>query len=150
MVDKVIVKHQAVKVVRVKTGFVQQVSDHGELSGLSDDDHSIYGLSAPSSGAVTYNAGGTTTVTFDNGRTEVFTATVAGGGTTWAFAGLPAGKAAAALLILTNGGSQTQTFPAGTTFVGGVAPSLTASGKDKLLLLWDGSELTIDALLDVK
>lgn len=114
------------------------------------DTHSIYGMAAPSAAAVAYNAGGTTTIALDNGRTEVFTATAATGSTTWAVTGLVAGKATAALLVLTNGGSQTQNWPAGSKFEGGVAPTLTAAGKDKLLLLWDGTELTIAALKDVK
>ena len=123
-----------VRIVGSGNSITQTASaDHGALAGLTDDDHSQYSMSAPLAAAVTYNASGTTTVTLDNGRTEVFTATAATGATTWAFAN-PAttGKVSDFTLELTNGGSQTQTWPASVDWDGGTAPTLTAAGLDVL------------------
>ena len=55
------------------------------------------------------------------------------GATTWAFAN-PAttGKVSDFTLELTNGGSQTQTWPASVDWDGGTAPTLTAAGLDVL------------------
>jgi hypothetical protein len=108
------------------------VADHGYLAGLADDDHTLYALTNPTHAAVTYNASGTSTVTV-NGRNEIFSATAATGGTTWAISGAAAtGKLSSFTLELTNGGSQTQTWPASVKWDGGTAPTLTAAGLDIL------------------
>lgn len=117
-------------------------TDHGALAGLSDDDHTQYALANSSITAVTYNAGGTTTIALD-GRCEHYTATAATGSTTWAVTGAPANKSTGFILDLTNGGSQTQNWPAGSDFDGGVAPTLTAAGKDRLVFQYDGSAWAI-------
>ena len=97
------------------------------------DPHTGYAMAAPSAAAVAYNAGGTTTITLDGGRTEVFAATAATGATTWSFTGAAAsGKKSEFDLELTNGGSQTQTWPASVKWDGGTAPTLTAAGVDIL------------------
>ena len=86
----------------------------------------------PTSSAVAYQASGTTTITLD-GAKEVFHATAATGGTTWAFSGAAsAGTISDFTLELTNGGSQTQTWPAAVKWDGGTAPTLTAAGLDIL------------------
>ena len=123
--------------------------DHGTIGGLADDDHPQYSTTTGTISAVTYNAGGTSTITL-NGRTDIFTATAATGGTTWAISGNEAGKTTGFVLKLTNGGSQTQTWPAGTKYEGGVAPTLTAAGIDWLTFLWDGSNWAISIWKDVK
>ena len=87
---------------------------------------------------VTYNASATTTIVLD-GVTEHFKATAATGPTTWAISGTPSGQSTGFILDLTNGGSQTQTWPAGTLYDGGIAPSgLTAAGKDRFIFQYDG------------
>lgn len=106
------------------------------------DPHDQYVLAASAITAVTYTAGGTTTIALD-GRCEHFTATAATGATTWAITGAPAGQTTGFILDLTNGGSQTQNWPAGSDFDGGVAPTLTAAGKDRLVFQWDGSVWSI-------
>jgi hypothetical protein len=68
------------------------------------------------------------------------TATVVTATTVWTWSNPTAtGKCCTFTLILTNGGSQTQTWPAGIKWPGGVAPTLTASGIDILVFT------TIDA-----
>ena len=48
-------------------------------------------------------------------------------------------KAFGFTLVLNNGGSQTITWPAGVLWAGGVAPALTAAGKDILVFYtYDG------------
>ena len=107
-------------------------ADHGSMTGLADDDHPQYAMTNPDAQAVSYQAGGTTTITLD-GRDEDFHATAATGVTTWAFSGAAAsGKVSAFTLELTNGGSQTQTWPASVKWDGGTAPTLTAAGLDIL------------------
>jgi hypothetical protein len=55
------------------------------------------------------------------------------GATTYSFSGAPgAGNAASFTLELTNGGAYTVTWPAGTKWSSGSAPTLTASGTDIL------------------
>lgn len=103
--------------------------------------------------AVTYVPSGTTTIPAD-GRHDVFTATAATGGTTWAFTTTaPAGVVSGFVLELTDGGSQTQTWPAGTQWTGGTEPSLTAAGKDVLVFYtYDGGATWVGVVagLDVK
>jgi hypothetical protein len=106
------------------------------------DPHAVYALASSAITAVTYNAGGTTTIALD-GRCEHYTATAATGATTWAITGAPAGKSTGFVLDLTNGGSQTQNWMAGSDFDGGVAPTLTAAGKDRLVFQYDGATWSI-------
>jgi hypothetical protein len=55
------------------------------------------------------------------------------GATTFSFTNAPvAGLTAAFVLELTNGGSATVTWPAGTRWADGTAPTLTAAGVDIL------------------
>ena len=63
----------------------------------------------------------------------------------------PTGVTGSFTLTLTNGGSQTINWPASVDWVGGVAPSLTAAGKDVLVFktdnegtLWDGFVVGLD------
>ena len=108
-------------------------TDHGALAGLSDDDHLQYGMANPLAVAVTYNASGTTTISLDGGRTDLFYATAATGATTWVFSGsATSGKVSRFDLELTNGGSQTQTWPASVKWDNGTPPTLTAAGLDIL------------------
>ena len=80
-------------------------------------------------------AGAAQTVDLEDGN--VFTATVAGTAPTWTFSNPPAsGDAGSFTLILTNGGLQTNTWPATVKWATpGTAPALTASGIDILNFL---------------
>ena len=66
----------------------------------------------------------------DCSQGHVFTKTAAGA-LTWTFTNVPAGFYAC-ILELTNGGTGTQTFPSGSKWESGGAPTLSASGKDIL------------------
>ena len=66
---------------------------------------------------------------------NIFPMTVDTSATTFTFSNWPSsGTYREALLIITNGGSQTITWPAATKFAGGVQPTLTTSGTDWLLI----------------
>ncbi len=104
----------------------------------------------PAIANVTYVPNGTTTIGLSSGA-EIFKATAATGPTTWAVTGMPAaGFGTGFVLDLTNGGSQTQTMPAGTKYSKGLAPTLTVSGKDRLIFDHDGTNWTVTALTDIK
>lgn len=76
-------------------------------------------------------SGGTQTIDLSLGN--VVTATVATSATTFVFDNPAAtGKAFSFTLILTNGGSQTVTWPTTVDWAGGTAPTLTTSGVDIL------------------
>ncbi|MAH04002.1 MAG: hypothetical protein CL561_00380 [Alphaproteobacteria bacterium] len=76
--------------------------------------------------------GGAREIDLDLGRTV--TATIDTSATTFTFSNpLPTGSADAFDLILTNGGSQTITWPATVDWVSGTAPTLTASGVDHIV-----------------
>jgi len=62
---------------------------------------------------------------------NVFYKTI-GGTTTFTITGVQATRAVFWMLELTNGGSQTVSFPAAVNWAGGTAPTLTASGVDIL------------------
>jgi hypothetical protein len=81
--------------------------------------------------------GGTRTCELENG--SVFTCTVSASAVTFVFNNPAATGSTSLTLLLTNGGSQTVTWPANTKWEGGVAPTLIASGKDLL------SFITFDA-----
>lgn len=61
------------------------------------------------------------------------------GNTTWTFPTPASNKAMALTLELTNGGAYTMTWPSGTRWAGGVAPTLTASGTDILVFTKAGT-----------
>jgi hypothetical protein len=66
----------------------------------------------------------------------VVTGTVDTSATTFTFSNpWPSGSASSFTLILTNGGSQTVTWPASVSWPGGTAPTLTAAGVDILVFL---------------
>ena len=76
----------------------------------------------------------------------------ASGALTWTFTNVPASRAFALILELTNGGTGTQTWPAAVKWPGGTAPTLTASGVDVLGFItddggttWRGVALMIDS-----
>jgi hypothetical protein len=67
---------------------------------------------------------------------NVFSATVNTSATTFTFSNPPAsGTAGSFTLILTNGGSQTVTWPASAKWGGGTSPTLTAAGVDVLAFI---------------
>ncbi|MBI2108905.1 MAG: hypothetical protein HYT93_01835 [Parcubacteria group bacterium] len=69
----------------------------------------------------------------DLGLGNVVTATVDTSATTFTFSKAPAsGTSGYFTLVLTNGGSQTVTWPASVDWAGATAPTLTASGVDVL------------------
>lgn len=77
------------------------------------------------------NATGATTINLTLGNVVTATTT---GATTWTFSSpAPTGNLEGFVLILTNGGSQTQTWATGTKWPAGTAPTLTAAGIDILV-----------------
>lgn len=78
--------------------------------------------------------------TVDCALGNYFTKT-ASGGLTWTFSNPPSSEAFGFILALTNGGTGTQTWPASVDWPGGVAPTLTTSGKDLIAFLWDGTSI---------
>ena len=62
-----------------------------------------------------------------------FTATVSAA-TTVSFANVPTQGTVVVVLVLTNGGAFTVTWPASVVWAGSKAPTLTAAGKDMLVL----------------
>lgn len=87
-----------------------------------------YGETVNPIGAI---GGGTQDIDLTLGN--VVTGTVDTSETTFTFSNPSAsGTSCSFTLILTNGGSQTVNWPAGTLWAGGVAPALTASGIDVL------------------
>jgi hypothetical protein len=59
------------------------------------------------------------------------------GSLSWSFGNVPTSGAILAVLELTNGGTGTQTWPTGTRWPSGAAPTLTTSGVDVLAFLTD-------------
>jgi len=64
------------------------------------------------------------------------------GALTWTFTNVPASRAFALVLELTNGGTGTQTWPAAVKWPGGIAPTLTTSGVDVLGFITDDGGTT--------
>jgi hypothetical protein len=57
----------------------------------------------------------------------------AGSALTWTVTNVPSAATTACFILeLTNGGAYTQTWPTGTKWAGGIAPTLTAAGVDIL------------------
>lgn len=78
--------------------------------------------------APTYNVAGTTTLDCALARVFVFTVS---GASTLAFSNVPSATFAVNVqLVITNGGAFVLSFPASVTWLGGVAPTLKASGVD--------------------
>lgn len=76
--------------------------------------------------------GGNQDIDLESGN--VVSGTVDTSTTTFTFSNPPAsGICGSFSLILTNGGSQTINWPASIDWAGGIAPSLTTSGKDVLV-----------------
>ena len=76
-----------------------------------------------------------TLATVDMSTANFFSATL-GSACTFAFTNpCTSGDLGGFVLELTNGGSATVTFPASVDFPGGVAPTLTSSGKDLLVFV---------------
>ena len=82
------------------------------------------------------SGGGARAINGSNGIHVLATAT---GNTTWTFPAPSNVDAHAITLELTNGGAFTQTWPSGTRWAGGVAPTLTASGTDVLVFTKAGT-----------
>lgn len=85
---------------------------------------------------------GTTTINLTSA--QVYTATITASNTiTFAFSNAPsAGQSQVVLMRLTNGGSGTIVWPAGTKFPSGVAPILSTSGVDMLGVYYDVTTTT--------
>lgn len=95
--------------------------------------------------------GGTQDIDLDDGRSV--TATIDTSTTTFTFSNPKAtGNEDIFTLRLTNGGSQTINWPSSVDWIGGSAPSLTASGVDELTFKTvDGGTIWVGvAILDVK
>jgi len=94
--------------------------------------------------------GGTDDIDLDDGN--VVTATVSTAAQTFTFSNPPAtGTNGSFSLYLTNGGSQTITWPASVDWVDATAPTLTAAGVDVLVFttndagtLWSGFVAGLD------
>lgn len=95
----------------------------------------VYGRFSPVKQALG-SGSGARTINLASGEYVTATAT---GTTTWTFTGAPASTYGGGFILeLTNGGAYSQSFP-GVYFPGGYAPSLTASGTDVMVFLWNGS-----------
>jgi hypothetical protein len=116
----------------VTAGTLTMTNDTGLLSFAGSGLTSIrFKQTSEAVNAATYTASGTTTLDLSLGN--VHTATAATGGTTWAFTNPDgSGYASSFTLVLTNGGSQTQTWPGSVKWPGGSAPTFTTSGVDIL------------------
>lgn len=91
-------------------------------------------------------SGSTVTINLSLGTVALYTVV---GSTTFAFANVPTGSfASQVLLVLTNGGVGTLTWPGSVSWVAGAAPTLQSSGVDLLLFrtvdngtTWYGSKV---------
>lgn len=99
--------------------------NHHTLQQLADLGASI-GVTTQALGSINTN----TTITWSSG--SYVTATITGS-LTFTFAGAPSsGQGFQGVLVLTNGGSAAITWPGSVTWMGGTAPTLTASGVNVL------------------
>ena len=103
--------------------------------------------SLTSGGKIVVSALGTLTTgitTIDLATAQVYTATISTGNSiTFAFSNAPsAGQSQVVLMRLTNAGSGTIAWPAGTKFPNAVAPVLTTSGVDMLVVYYDVTTTT--------
>ena len=86
------------------------------------------------SGNVTQNSVAVSASAVDCSAGNYFTKT-ASGALSWTFTNVPASRAFAFALALTNGGAGTQTWPAAVVWNGGTAPTLQTSGTDILVFI---------------
>lgn len=86
------------------------------------------------SGNVAQNAVAVSASAVDCSTGNYFTKT-ASGALTWTFTNVPASRAFAFALALTNGGAGTQTWPAAVVWNSGTAPTLQTSGTDILVFI---------------
>lgn len=74
-----------------------------------------------------------------NLNSGTYISATATGTTTWSFTNPPASTYGGGVVLeLTNGGAYSQSFP-GVYWPNGAAPTLTSSGTDVLVFLWNGS-----------
>jgi hypothetical protein len=91
-----------------------------------------------------------TTIDWSLGGSFDFTAS-GSGAVTLAFANLPIATIATAITVdITNGGLRTWTYPAAVKWPGGIAPTLTASGRDVLQFYTRDGGTTIHGMLASK
>jgi hypothetical protein len=135
----------AVTSFNTRTGAVTlQASDVTGVGGLLNASPTITGRTQSDAYSFTVTALGSVsgTQTLNLGTASEWTMTIAGA-TTIAFTNtLAAGISEVAYLRITNGGSSTITWPAGTQFASGTAPSLTVSGTDLLGVVYDTTTST--------
>jgi len=81
---------------------------------------------------------GTHVFNFANGDMQKLTAT---GGIAINFSGFPIGSVSTMIVDAVNWGNFTITYPAGTLFAGGLAPSYSSSGTDRLMIIKDANEV---------
>jgi hypothetical protein len=92
-----------------------------------------------------------TEVTFEYDLGPYQTATLVGAIETVIIQDWPTGRAACMALALTNGGAFAITWTGVDYWPGGTLPSLTASGVDVIVFLWDGTNVTGNvSMTDVK
>lgn len=110
-------------------------SDHADvaantsaIAGKADDRSSITTITGTSSCVIDYGAGATV---------YKFTATE---NVTLSLANLPASGSWGVILMLTNGGAFTVSYPADWMEAGGAALTLTAAGTDRLVITGEGTD----------
>jgi hypothetical protein len=87
---------------------------------------------------------GSTSLTIDLSLGWIINLTLNASVTTFAFSNVPpTGTEGRVVLHITNGGSNAITWPAGVKWVGGVAPTLTASGKDTIMFTTNDNATTV-------
>lgn len=72
------------------------------------------------------------------------------GNTTFSFTGVPQTGATVVVMQLTNGGSQTITWPSSIKWVGGTAPKFTAAGDDIVVLTTNDAGATWYGIVNLK
>ena len=80
-------------------------------------------------------------VVFDYAAGDMIQATATSDITSMAFVGFPTGKVCTMIIDAVNWGNYTITHPAGILFDGATAPSYTAGGTDRLLIVKDKDEV---------
>jgi hypothetical protein len=81
---------------------------------------------------------GTHTFDFANGDAQELTMT---GDVTIAFSNFTTGKVCSMIIDAVNWGAWTPTYPTGMLFSGGAVPTLTAAGRDKLMVVKDKDDV---------
>jgi hypothetical protein len=81
---------------------------------------------------------GTHTFDFANGDAQELTMT---GDVTIAFSNFTTGKVCSMIIDAVNWGAWTPTYPTGVLFSGGAVPTLTAAGRDKLMVVKDKDDV---------